>query len=193
MKSQKPSYSQVRLCVAYHEAGHVVAARALGLLVVASIWWDGKKLNNTTKSVRGVTTYAPQTTRLNRAIMGWAGVVGEEVGVYRLHGFPYYIFEGMSELMWDEYNRYPDLMPALDAEAIGHGKLSRKGFEQAVLIITGNRDKVHQCAQQLIRSLRRGNPNPPAIDFSSMECRAVLPARVAKSLSAKNSAASLPR
>ncbi len=169
----KPSFSEDCTTTAYHEAGHAVAAHALGLQAVSTIWWDGKRPNGKRRCVLGATTHAPGTTRINEAIISWAGLVGEEVGLYWFLGFPDNIYEGFCEFTWHDYSSDPESMSVTDAEGIGHGKLSRKAFEQAVLIITGNLDKLHQYAGRLMRSLGRdgkrlGKPLESTCDTSCL-------------------------
>jgi len=185
----KQSFERDRERCAFHEAGHVVAALALGLEADSRIWWTGKRPTREKKCVLGQTSYEKPRTPLEQAIIGWAGNLGEDYLFEKSEQEPDYSFE----LVWCDFDLCPETFSLTDRSHIGDGRLSGKAFEHAVEIINANRDMVDQCAQNLICSLRRDNPNPPPIDFSSMGCSAVLPARVAKSVSAKNSCESLPR
>ena len=189
MKFFKQSFERDRELAAYHEAGHVVAALALGLEASARVWWTGKRPTREKRCVLGQASHEMARIPLEQAIIGWAGELGERYLSEQRQQEPDYSFE----YVWENFDISPETLSPTDREHIGDGRLSGKAFGHAVKIINANHDMVDQCAQRLICSLQRDNPNPTPIDFSSMERRAVLPARVAKSLSPKNSCTSLRR
>jgi hypothetical protein len=158
MKSKRLSFTDDRANTAYHEAGHAVVARALGLYAESLIWWDGSQPD---RRVMGVTVHVPKTTRYNNAVIGWAGLVGEIVGLYRFDGFPANVLDFTGQLTWDYYTDHPEALSGADADSIYHGKtsseLSSKALKQAVAIIIANLDKLHQCAGELIHSLSGKN------------------------------------
>lgn len=153
----KPNFAHDRALTAYHEAGHVIAARRLGCYAEAEIWWDGTKPTVEHRCVVGSTHYVPTVSSDDQAMLGWAGLLAEHIRVNRFGGLP----DCDVEPVWEWGTSLRHKLSATDQEHLGKG--DRKAFERAVKIVTENLDAVDSYARQLIRSLPRKMRIPPTL------------------------------
>lgn len=153
-KRFKPCFTRDRRMTAYHEAGHLTAAEQLVQEADVCLEHTGSEPTVSEKCVIGHTIWFPPTTPFNDAIIGWAGLIAEEVCRRRMWHGEDALATNDFENVWQRYGEEGiGAMSDTDRRSIGSGRMSRKAFKAAVVLLRKNRRELERNARRLIRSL----------------------------------------
>jgi hypothetical protein len=126
---------------AYHEAGHFIVAKHFGLAVYSHLTDCGEPTDEKT-SFTGQTVFG-RTTLFRAAVIGWAGVLGEDM-TGKLHDD----WHENVDSIWDSH--FPDDLSNTDLAAVNGHRMKRRAFNTAVRILSKNFNQVQAVASNLI-------------------------------------------